>query len=238
MGGRSVSDLGREGTIRMPRLSHTDAENLISARLDAPLPPDQNRALLAHLATCPNCRAFAEQMSAMSQGFRTLPMLPASPTVTRQVRERINQPQSGLARFGRWMFAGQWGAMPAVATALVLVAAVAFSIILTGDNGSEPNIQAAAATETAQMTTARVSETAAASPTPTSPPKVTHLGTSTPLLPNIQITLSPTPKPTETNTPAPTATSTETPTRTATTEPTKTPTPTDTPVDTATGTAT
>src|SRR3954453_5949881 len=107
MGGRSVSDLGREGTTRMPRLSHADAENFISARLDAPLPPNQNRALLAHLATCPTCRAFAEQMSTMSQGFRTLPMLPASPTVSRQVRERIHQPQTAYARFARWMFNGQ-----------------------------------------------------------------------------------------------------------------------------------
>ena len=82
----------RQGPANMPRLSHSEAEQLISTRLDTPLPPDQNRILLAHLSTCPTCRAFAAQIEAMTQGLRGLPMLPASPTVSRQVRERIAGP--------------------------------------------------------------------------------------------------------------------------------------------------
>ena len=84
----------------VPALSHTEAEALISGRLDAELTPQQERSLSAHLATCHACTLFAERMDAMRTGFRELPRLPASPTVSRQVRERIAQPASIWERIG------------------------------------------------------------------------------------------------------------------------------------------
>ncbi|MER3439322.1 MAG: hypothetical protein C4346_18000, partial [Chloroflexota bacterium] len=93
-------------------LTHDEAEALISARLDAPLSPAQNRVLLAHLATCPQCRAFAAQMEVMARSLRDLPRLPASPLVSRQVRERIH---AGRTWWSRLVPAGaghRWAAMP------------------------------------------------------------------------------------------------------------------------------
>src|SRR5690606_33262658 len=89
---------GRDATPAPARLSHDAAEALISARLDGPLDPVDNRSLLAHLATCPTCRAFSEQMSGMSRGLRDLPHMPASPAVSRQVRERLQAGQPWWSR--------------------------------------------------------------------------------------------------------------------------------------------
>lgn len=239
-----------DGAGGLPRLSHAEAENLISARLDTPLPAEQNRALLAHLAGCPSCRAFAEQMEAMAGVFRALPMLPASPTVSRQVRERIGERQPGWLKLGRWFFNGPWGAMPAVATALLLIGAIAFSILLDGDGGgtaANTPIPAPNTTEIASIPT-RVTELAVPEATPpptrTPRPRPTIEPTPAPLFENIQVTLTPTSEPTETPTttatPEPTPTATIAPTRTPTSAPTATasPEPTETTAPSATATPT
>lgn len=247
-----MSEIGREQTA-LPRLSHREAEALISARLDSPLPQEQNRILVAHLATCPSCRSFAEQMETLNRGLRALPMLPASPTVARQVRERIAQPQSFWSRLSATMLHGRWGAIPAAASALVLLAAVTFGIVLRGDNdGNTPRntpIPAASNTEVAEPPTVTPTPTDVVSSysLPTSTPRVTRKPTQAPLLPNVQIdtptpTVEPTatPEPTATETPEPTVTATLEPTATATQEPTATSTPeptaTETPEPTATAT--
>lgn len=235
-----MSDDSRQGTSGMPRLSHAEAENLISARSDSPLPPEQNRLLLAHLASCPSCRAFADSVQTMSRALRDLPVLPASPTVSRQVRERIAQPQSPWARLGGWMFSGRLGAMPAVATALVLVAAVTFALILRGDDGRGPNqqtaIPAASQTEIALKETgtptATPTEIARQTMTATTEPQVITSTPEQPAFAAIVVSLTPTPEPTETSTATatsePTETATPEPTETATDEPTETPEPTET----------
>ena len=61
-----MSEYRREPVEGAAPLTHTDAETLISARLDGPLDPVMNRALLAHLATCESCRGFASQMESMA----------------------------------------------------------------------------------------------------------------------------------------------------------------------------
>ncbi len=132
-----MSTYGRDATPAPARLTHAAAEALISSRLDGPIDPASNRALLAHLATCPACRAFAEQMEAMSRGLRTLPHLPPSPTVSRQVRERLAGGQPWWSRF--MMTTGsRVGGMQAAAMMLILLGAVAAVLlvrVLDGDDG-------------------------------------------------------------------------------------------------------
>ncbi|GIW03671.1 MAG: hypothetical protein KatS3mg059_0291 [Thermomicrobiales bacterium] len=113
-------------------LTHEEAEALISARLDAPLSPAQNRALLAHLATCRQCRAFAAQMEIMSRALRELPRLPASPLVSRQVRERIHAGRPWWSRLTPAAFGSRWGAMPIAAVTMVLLVALATVLIVRG----------------------------------------------------------------------------------------------------------
>ena len=63
-------------------ISHDRAEELISARLDAPLSAADHQALHTHLATCPTCRAFAAHADALVRGLNVLPTLAPSPVVT------------------------------------------------------------------------------------------------------------------------------------------------------------
>ena len=247
-----MSTPGSQGTNGLPRLSHVEAEQLLSARLDAPIPHEQNRTLLAHLSTCPSCRAFASRIESMSRGLRTLPMLPASPTVSRQVRERIAEGQSPWTRFRRIMVSGRWGAMPAMASALVLVAAVTFTLILRGDNGTGSNrtpIPAASSTDISMFGTGTPTVTETATQdylVPTQAPFVTRAADdpstaiSVNVVPTETATLEPTAsataEPVETT--EPTRAPTETPTSTATNEPTAEPSPTATSTSTTVDTAT
>ncbi len=227
-----MTDAGR-GRADGSRMSHAEAERLISARLDAPLDLNQNRVLLAHLATCDSCRAFAANMESMSTEFRALPVLPASPVVSRQVRARIAQQPSPWSWLSGALFNGRWGPIPAAAAGVALVAVIAVALILRGsdpNNGSSP---LAAPTTNLAMASA----TGDASRTPNNGnPNLSLAASQTPKFINVQVT--PTFVPTETATPQPTETAP--PTDTATTAPTETATaqPTETPTTRPTGTAT
>jgi anti-sigma factor RsiW len=109
-------------------LSHDDAQALISARMDGPLDSERNRALLAHLAGCPTCAAFAAVMEGMTVGFREIPVLPPSPVVARAVRAEVRK--TGVFRsFGRWLTSSRGlplGALGAATVALAIVAASTF----------------------------------------------------------------------------------------------------------------
>jgi hypothetical protein len=216
------------------RLTHDAAQALISARLDGPLDPASNRALLAHLATCPTCRAFAEQMEAMSRGLRDLPHLPPSPTVSRQVRERLAADRpwwSGLSRAA----GGRLGGMQAAAMMLILLGAVATVLLVRmfddGGKGSPPGtITAASITATNQAaetpspttTPAETPPSVAQNLTPTRTPRPSATAT----LVNVTVKITPTSTPTETAQPTERPTQTPAPTETPTAEPTNTPKPT------------
>ncbi len=109
-------------------LTHEQAEALVSARLDAPLEPVENRNLLLHLQSCAACRAFAVQLEVMAREFEALPMLPASPIVRREVHDRI---QTRPPFWSRWTAAGSVRGMQAAPAALgLMILLVAASAIL------------------------------------------------------------------------------------------------------------
>lgn len=227
-------------------LNHSEAEALISARLDAPLNPQQEQRLAAHLATCTSCRQFADQMNAMTTGIRSLPRLPASPTVSRQVRERIAQPQSIWERIGGLM-GGRVGFAPMAATAAMLALVIAGYALFQGkdDNGRlGPTITAGTviaqnATQTSdanQVTQTSSSEITRGVVIPTETP----VNAVNVVAPDETPTDTPTTVPTESDTPTnvPTETDTPTPVPTETSVPTDTPTATSAPTDTPEPTAT
>jgi Putative zinc-finger len=119
-------------------LSHDQAEQLISDRLDGPLNPQDSRDLLLHLAGCQSCTAFAVQMEVMARELEALPMLPASPVVSRQVRETIYSKQSFWDRLGLSFQPGRWSAMPAAVAALAVVISLASVLLIRQQQQPEP----------------------------------------------------------------------------------------------------
>src|SRR5688572_5756523 len=102
------------------RLSHAEAQALISARLDGPLDPVAERELSAHLASCDSCRAFSASAGQLARGLQNMQYLPASPTVSRAVLEHISQPRSPWTSL--------FGAMPP--NALPVASAIAAAVII------------------------------------------------------------------------------------------------------------
>jgi hypothetical protein len=127
------------------RLSHEDAEMLISARMDDQLDRADSRALLVHLQTCESCRAFAVQSEVLGRELSALPVLPPSALVDRQIRETIGKGRS------RWSLAalmpatgGNSGLRLAVgALAMLTLVSVFLLVRLAGDQSGEgPSIEA------------------------------------------------------------------------------------------------
>lgn len=93
---------------------------LLSARLDGALTPEEERELEEHLAACPDCRAVGAQLSALQGAFPELEEVPAPEGFTRGVMERIRTEESEkkvLSLFKR----PQIRALAGLAACLVLV---------------------------------------------------------------------------------------------------------------------
>lgn len=95
---------------------------LLSARLDGALTPEEERELEEHLAACPDCRAVGAQLSALQGAFPELEEADAAPEgFARGVMERIRtekSPQKVIPLFKR----PQIRALAGLAACLVLVA--------------------------------------------------------------------------------------------------------------------
>lgn len=64
-------------------------EELLSQRLDQPLPPQEERELEDHLARCPRCRALAADLEELCGQFACLEELPAPEGFAQGVMDRI-----------------------------------------------------------------------------------------------------------------------------------------------------
>lgn len=184
-------------------ISHIEAQALISARLDEPLDPLAERELQAHLATCPTCRAFANQTATMTHALRELPYLPASPTVSRAVMEHIERPTPIWGAVQQWVSPNLGSAVSTIAA--VLVVAVLSIFVLTrivGQDGGDHEPQTQVLNAPAQETQSAVAindRTPTVAPTaaptqaaPTVPPTATGQGGST----GVPTTGAPTAQPT------------------------------------------
>ncbi len=204
-------------------ISHDKAQYLISESLDSPLPAADQQALAAHLAGCPGCRRFADQMGAVVARIHAMPQLPASPVVTRGVLERVHDGPPSWAWLRRG--AGFLGS-PAVAAAgaVALVGALAGTIYLAVSpnmDDAEPRATISAVALAPEDATATSAPAVMAAPTlaptiaPTEAPVVAAAPPSPTAVPTmaakVVVTLAPqptaTPQPLPTSMPRPTATS-------------------------------
>ena len=181
-------------------ISHNRAQELISARMDAPLTPAEHRELQGHLATCDACRLFVAQADHLARDLQVLPRLSASPAVSRAVMMAVSADTSGWG----WLRHGlQTLSSPgmAVASALALVVAMAGALIIALN---APGNDSRVATEPeGTIAAVAVAPLPTDVPTETPVPAVEPTATRAPLR---KVTSPATKAPAETPTPQPTAT--------------------------------
>ncbi len=194
-------------------ISHDRAQELISARIDAPLTGAEQRELQAHLATCADCHLFLSQASGVARELQAMPRLAASPAVSRAVMSAVFTETSGWGWLSKSLRALSSPGM-AVATSMALVLALAGALIVAlnapggGDLAVAPE-STVAAVAIAPMPTAIPTETPVPPPTEvvtlvvTETPAALPTATSTP---GRTIVLKSTSEPAKTPAPKPTAT--------------------------------
>jgi len=171
-------------------ISHDRAQQLISARMDAPLISGEHHELHGHLATCESCRAFVTSADDLARGLQVLPRLAPSPAVSRAVMAAVRTESSGWDWLRQGLQALSSPGM-AVASGLALVVALAGAMIVAltvpggGDGtGADPEGSIAAVTDAPlpmaipteipapEPTASRVAERTISAP-PTQTPKET-----------------------------------------------------------------
>lgn len=159
-------------------ISHDRAQELISARMDAPLTAAEHRELQNHLASCTDCRHFVSQADVIARDLQVLPRLAPSPAVSRGVMSAISSNNSGWD----WLRGGlRLITSPgmAVATSMALIVALASALIvaLNAPGANNPGSGAApqetiAAAEVALIPTTVPTQ---APPTATQVPRPTEM---------------------------------------------------------------
>lgn len=127
------------------RLSHDEAEMLISARMDEQLDRADSRALLVHLQSCESCRAFAVQSEVLGRELAVLPVLPPSAVVDRQIRESIAKGRSRWSLGSLTPAAGSSGGLRVAVGALAMLTLVSVFLLvrMAGEQtGESPSIDA------------------------------------------------------------------------------------------------
>src|SRR5918998_2976889 len=131
-------------------ISHDRVQELISARMDAPLTPAEHRDLQRHLAACDTCRDFVGQADDLARGLQVLPRLAPSPAVSRAVMAAVRADTPGWGWLRRSLQTLSSPGM-AVASGLALVVVLAGTLIIAlnapgsdGDQANEPESTIAA----------------------------------------------------------------------------------------------
>jgi len=194
-------------------ISHDRAQELISARIDAPLKGAEQRELQAHLATCADCQLFLTRASGVARELQAMPRLAASPAVTRAVMSAVFTESNGWDWLRKSLQALSSPGM-AVATGMALVLALAGALIVALNAPGGSNLAVApestvAAIAEAPMPTAIPTETPAPPPTEAAKLVVTETPAALPTAtstPGRTIVLKSTSVPAKTPAPKPTAT--------------------------------
>lgn len=196
-------------------ISHDRAQELISARMDAPLTPAEHHELQAHLASCSSCSTFVQHVDHVAYGLQGMSHLSSSPAVSRAVMSSIRNEHDGWGWLRRSLQTLSSPGM-AVASSLALILAFSGALILAmnapggggiGNQAVQPEETIAALAE-AVLPTQVPTETPIPAPTaiPTTAPAREAAAEPTATKPSGR---SIAPRPTEVveETPAPTATS-------------------------------
>src|SRR5215204_856082 len=182
-------------------ISHDRAQQLISARMDAPLTPAEHRELHRHLAACDSCRDFVSQSDELARSLQVLPRLAPSPAVSRAVMAAVRADTPGWGWLRRGLQALSSPGM-AVASGLALVVTLAGALIITlnapgrsGNQAIEPE-STIAAVAIAPLPTEAPTEIPTAEPEPTATRAA--LRTVVDPAPTKEAAKTPTPRPTAT----------------------------------------
>src|SRR5918994_3746381 len=131
-------------------ISHERAQELISARMDAPLVSAEQHELQRHLAACDSCRDFVSQADDLARGLKVLPRLAPSPAVPRAVMEAVRADTPGWGWLRRSLQTLSSPGM-AIASGLALVVVLAGTLIIAlnapgtdGNQATEPESTIAA----------------------------------------------------------------------------------------------
>src|SRR5918994_1246055 len=182
-------------------ISHDRAQELISARMDAPLTAAEHRELQRHLAACDSCRDFVGQADDLARGLQVLPRLAPSPAVSRAVMAAVRADAPGWGWLRRSL---QMLSSPgmAVASGLALVVALAGALILAlnapgsgGEQAAEPE-STIAAVAIAPLPTEAPTEIPTTEPEPTATRAPLRTVAPAPTKEAVKI---PTPRPTATH---------------------------------------
>ncbi len=119
-------------------ISHERAEELISARMDAPLNPAEHYELQSHLAACPTCRVFVSQADDIARGLHGMTRLHASPAVSRAVMSAVREEQTGWAWLSQALQAFSSPGMAAAASMALIVALAGVLYVAINDSGRAP----------------------------------------------------------------------------------------------------
>lgn len=119
-------------------ISHERAEELISARMDAPLTPAEHYELQSHLAACPTCRVFVSQADDIARGLHGMTRLPASPAVSRAVMSAVREEQTGWAWLSQALQAFSSPGMAAAASMALIVALAGVLYVAINAPGGAP----------------------------------------------------------------------------------------------------
>lgn len=182
-------------------ISHDRAQELISARMDAPLASPEHHELQRHLATCDSCRYFVSQADDLARGLQVLPRLAPSPAVSRAVMAAVRADTPGWGWLRRSLQTLSSPGM-AVASGLALVVALAGALIITlnapgrsGNQAIEPE-STIAAVAIAPLPTEAPTEIPTTEPEPTATRAA--LRTVVDPAPTKEAARTPTPRPTAT----------------------------------------
>ncbi len=181
-------------------ISHDRAQELISARMDAPLTPAEHRELQRHLAACDSCRDFVSQADDLARGLQVLPRLAPSPAVSRAVMAAVRADTPGWGWLRRSLQALSSPGM-AVASGLALVVVLAGTLIIALNAPGSDGNQAAEPESTIAAVAIAPLPTEAPTKIPTTEPEPT--ATRAPLrtvapAPTKEAARTPTPRPTAT----------------------------------------
>ncbi len=111
-------------------MKHEDWKERISRHLDGDLTPQESDALAGHLATCADCRAFANDLSALRHAVHDAASLDLDPSFAVMVVERARQQDARVE---------SWNAVERLARNTVMGLALTAAVVVAGLTALSPH---------------------------------------------------------------------------------------------------
>ena len=145
---------------------HEEWTDKLSDYLDDELPPEERRAVAAHLAGCEPCAATLDELKRVVARARSLPARPPATDLWRGIAERIDdRPAARVASFAPRGPARRVSfTLPQLAAASLLIAALSGGLVwMAGARAPRATTEESAATRPAEAAQTRTDESATAS---------------------------------------------------------------------------